>query len=230
MNRIPASSPKALRPEDCWAKTDEQGSPCLSVRDHCLNVGAVAAIVSEVFPIAIKSLLPSGGISLIAAHDIGKITPGFLMKCPVWRQTWQAVLELDSPDIYEGNHTKTGQRYLASRPEFFGKPPGWLIAVGGHHGKYSSTAARGQKVFEGDAEWAPRFREEIIDEICTSFGPLPLEVVEKSARLHWFTGLMVFCDWIGSNTGWFPAKGMDCPTSVEGASASRFVRHRMEAA
>jgi CRISPR-associated endonuclease/helicase Cas3 len=104
---------------------------------------------------------------------------------------------------------------LASRPEFCGKPPGWLIAVGGHHGKYSSTAARGQKVFEGDADWIRHLKYELVEEICTSFGPLPLELVEKSARLHWFTGLMVFCDWIGSNTGWFPAKGMDCPTSVE---------------
>jgi len=207
----------ALRINDCWAKTDESGRPCLSVRDHCLNVGAVAAESGATLPASLRALLPGGGVSLIAAHDIGKISPGFLMKCQMWRESWQGRLGLDSPDIYEGNHAKIGQRYLSARPEFCGKPPGWLIAVGGHHGKYSSTAARGQKVFEGDADWIKQIKEELIEEICAMFGPLPLALVEKSARLHWFTGFMVFCDWIGSNTGWFPAEGMDCRISLEAA-------------
>ncbi len=146
------------------------------------------------------------------------------MKCPDWRQRWQRVLGLDSPDIYEGNHTKTGQRFLASLPEFGGEPPGWQISVGGHHGKYSAVAARGQKVIEGDEVWVKRFKEELLAEICRVFGPLPKGAVEKSALLHWFTGFMVFCDWIGSNTGWFPCEGMDRPTSVE------IARERAEAA
>jgi CRISPR-associated endonuclease/helicase Cas3 len=211
----------ATRPRlrDCWAKTDESGRPCLSVRDHCLHVGAVAEMTKEGLPDTMKLLLPENSAALVAAHDIGKITPGFLMKCPIWRDLWQSRLGLDSPDIYEGNHAKTGQRHLAVRPEFCGKPPGWLIAVGGHHGKYTSTATRGQKVFEGDADWIKLLREELLEEICCTFGPLPLALVEKSARLHWFTGFMVFCDWIGSNTGWFPAEGMDRPTSAEAARA-----------
>lgn len=36
-----------LRMQDCWAKTDGNGLPCLSVRDHCLNVGAVAERTEE---------------------------------------------------------------------------------------------------------------------------------------------------------------------------------------
>jgi CRISPR-associated endonuclease/helicase Cas3 len=162
-------------------------------------------------------LLPSGGISLVAAHDIGKITPGFLMKCPAWREQWQRSLGLDSPDIYEGNHCKTGQRFLGGLAEFRGKPPNWLIAVGGHHGRYSLTSARGCKVKEGGAEWVKSCKEELLAEICGWFGPLPTEPVAKSALLHWFTGFMVFCDWIGSNTGWFPADGIEQETSLEEA-------------
>lgn len=30
---------------NCWAKTDEQGVPALSVLDHCLDVGAVSVEV-----------------------------------------------------------------------------------------------------------------------------------------------------------------------------------------
>lgn len=209
---VPTPEAGTIRPEDCWAKTDENGQPCLSVRDHCVNVGAVAEMIGGGFPS--KILLPENAASLVAAHDIGKITPGFLMKCPAWRAKWQRSLGLDSPDIYEGNHAKTGQRFLASLNEFDGSPPAWLISVGGHHGKYSAVSARGQKVFEDDAVWVKEFKEELLAEICGVFGALPKAPVEKSARLHWFTGFMVFCDWIGSNTGWFPAGGMDRPTSV----------------
>lgn len=208
---------RLLRLQDCWAKTDESGRPCLSVRDHCLNVGAVADCAVPLLPAPAGRLFPEGGVALISTHDIGKITPGFLMKCPAWRERWQRALGLDSPDIYEGNHVKTGQRFLASLTEFDRRPPNWLIAVGGHHGKYASNSARGQKVFEGEEEWVEKFKEELLAEICCLFGPLPTQALEKSARLHWFTGFMVFCDWIGSNTGWFPAEGMGCPTSVDTA-------------
>lgn len=203
------------RMQDCWAKTDENGLPCLSVRDHCLNVGAVADCAAHLLPSTAARLLPEGGVALVSAHDIGKITPGFLMKCPAWRERWQRALGLDSPDIYEGSHTKTGQRFLASLAEFGEKPPRWLLSVGGHHGTYSAAASRGLKVFEGDAAWVKQFKEDLLAEICSVFGPLPKDPVEKSARLHWFTGFMVFCDWIGSNTGWFPAGGMGRPTSME---------------
>lgn len=207
------SSP-VLSLADCWAKTDEAGRPCLSVREHCLNVGAVADCAVTLLSGSAARLFPEGGVALISAHDIGKITPGFLMKSCIWRDRWQRVLGLDSPDIYEGNHTKTGHRFLASLPEFGEKPPGWLISVGGHHGKYSAVAARGQKVVEGEEMWVRRLKEELLSEICDVFGGLPKDGIEKSARLHWFTGFMVFCDWIGSNTGWFPCEGMARPTSV----------------
>jgi len=225
-----------LRLDDCWAKTDESGQPALSVLDHCLNVGAVAAVACEMLPESPRSFLPEGAVSLIAAHDIGKITPGFLMKCEAWRSQWQKVLGLESPDVYEGNHSPIGQRFLAGLARYAAKPPNWLISVGGHHGKYTSTAPRGRAVVEGDHEWVARLKSELIEELCGIFGPLPKEPVEKSARLHWFTGLMVFCDWIGSNTGWFPVPGMDTTLQTANARARSalieigWMRHRVSSA
>ncbi|MEI8311908.1 MAG: HD domain-containing protein, partial [Verrucomicrobiota bacterium] len=81
-----------LRMQDCWAKTDESSLPCLSVRDHCLNVGAVADCAAHLLPSTAARLFPEGGVALVSAHDIGKITPGFLMKCPAWRERWQRIL------------------------------------------------------------------------------------------------------------------------------------------
>ncbi len=126
--------PLKLQLNDCWAKTDECGQPALSVRDHCVNVGAVASLACGMLPESSRCLLPDGAVSLIAAHDIGKITPGFLMKCAAWRSKWQKVLGLDSLDVYEGNHAPTGQRFLAGVAELGNPPTNWLIL---HHGKVS---------------------------------------------------------------------------------------------
>jgi hypothetical protein len=68
--------------DDCWAKTDDNAAPSISVRSHCLFVGAVSEALIQSLPPSVKNLFPDGGAALIAAHDIGKITPGFLMKCP----------------------------------------------------------------------------------------------------------------------------------------------------
>ena len=71
-----------------WAKTlrDAQGRevPGLSVRDHCLNVGCVGEALRDALPPPLKKLLPPGVVTLVALHDVGKISPGFLVKCPVW--------------------------------------------------------------------------------------------------------------------------------------------------
>jgi hypothetical protein len=99
--------------EDCWAKTAADGRPALTVRDHCINVGAVAWEAKTKLPPAIADLIPNGGVGLVAAHDIGKITPGFLMKSPVWREEWQKRLGLLSPDSYASNHAIVGQHFLA---------------------------------------------------------------------------------------------------------------------
>ena len=190
--------------KDCWAKTDENGKPAVSVRSHCLYVGAVAEALIQVLPPSVKNLFPDGGVSLIAAHDIGKISPGFLMKCPAWRAQWQLILGLDA-EGHETRHAWTSQKYLA---KLYKKPPKWLVAVGGHHGRYLCSNASpadiapksiGGRVFDG-------LRNDLLEILKNKFGELPLpEEIDRGARLHWFTGFMVFCDWIGSNTNWFPA-------------------------
>ena len=134
---LPGMAPFVL--ENCWAKTDpDSGRPALTVRDHCINVGAVALEVKAQIPSAVTNLIPTGGIGLVAAHDIGKITPGFLMKSPFWKEQWQEFLSLNSSDYYQSNHTITGQNFLAGT---YTRPPNWIMSVGGHHGRYPTTRA-----------------------------------------------------------------------------------------
>jgi CRISPR-associated endonuclease/helicase Cas3 len=198
---------------DCWAKTDEKGYPCVSVSSHCLCVGAVSEALRQLLPPSLASFFPKGGSALVAAHDIGKISPGFLLKSAEWRMRWQTILAL-SADGHETRHAWTSQKFLAKH---YAKPPKWLIAVGGHHGRYLCSNAI-------PAEIAPKsigggvfadLRNELLQILENQFGELPpAEEIERGARLHWFTGFMVFCDWIGSNTTWFPHRIETCRPQI----------------
>ncbi|GAB4179525.1 MAG: CRISPR-associated helicase/endonuclease Cas3 [Terrimicrobiaceae bacterium] len=116
-----------------------------------------------------------------------------------------------SPESYEGNHAKLSQH-------FFGlgvtQPSSALMALGGHHGSYpcidplvsESLGILGNgKMFGHEMDWVTRLRNELMEEWAALFGRLPqLPRCDKDAKLHWFTGFIIFSDWIGSNTTWFP--------------------------
>jgi DNA polymerase-3 subunit epsilon len=71
-------------PHYYWAKTTKDNRPGISVRDHCLNVGCVAEALLNLLPKHLRKLLPPSVPTLAALHDVGKVSPGFLQKCPVW--------------------------------------------------------------------------------------------------------------------------------------------------
>lgn len=73
-----------VRHEHCWAKTNENGSPGINVRNHCLNVGCVAQALLAQCPPQLKRLIPPGAATLAALHDIGKVAPGFQVKSEAW--------------------------------------------------------------------------------------------------------------------------------------------------
>lgn len=194
--------------EDCWAKTDPLTSvPALTVRDHCLAVGAVAEAILPLLAPACRALPPGGTVTLAALHDIGKISPGFQRKCPLSR-----FHSLPGAQDCEPNHARVSQAFLASLPEIQdenGRPSAWTLAADGHHGAYSvsrpsNNLGRRNGVIEGNFPWPDPLRRELLAELVEIFGAVPREPVTTGSRLHWLTGLVTFCDWIGSNTTWFP--------------------------
>lgn len=197
-----------IKLSDCWAKTDSAtGKPALTIRDHCLITAIVGRIVMERTPPACRSLPPHGTSTLIGLHDIGKITPGFLRKASNSHFAsftgWQE---------FCGDHAWVGQEFLASLPELQHpdkKPFQLAFAVGGHHGRYPTTKIRNNLgkpsgPHEGNLTWPDQLRRELLDEIQSVAGTLPAIDLPKGATLHWLAGLIVFCDWIASNTDWFP--------------------------
>jgi len=185
--------------ESCWAKTDlSTGLPVLTVRDHCIHVGAVADTIIHLLPSQVSQLLPAGACTLVALHDIGKITLGFQKKCTLWRH----FSEIRNIGL-EGNHAKVSHSFLG---EYITdrNPAQWAISLGGHHGKYNSSK-RSINFPEQEKQWAQDLREELTEELIKLFGQLP-DSTEKPThyQLHWFTGLITFADWIGSNEDFFP--------------------------
>ncbi len=204
----PMFSPESIRLTDCWAKTDPTtGLPALTVRDHCLIVGAVAEAVNALLAASCRNLPPEGAVTLTAAHDIGKITPGFLRKCPL-----SLFSKINGSQDACGNHALMSQTFLASLAEMQDErkiPLQWGLAAGGHHGSYPTTKVsdnlekRGGPT-ENELTWPGQFRRELLAELTQYFGPLPSEPIKVGSRIHWLTGFVTFCDWIGSNTDWFP--------------------------
>ena len=192
-----------------WAKTTEDGRPGISVRDHCLNAGCVGEAMIATLPPAVRALLPSGAATLTALHDVGKITIGFLAKCPLW-------LALDgSPKVSLGevalsvtDHALVSQVFLQ---KVFDSAPLrlWAVAVGAHHGRPKGRNAR---LYAPEAladEWAEPNRRRVMAELQSVFGPLPTTPPEPRFAPHhsdlWLlAGLISVADWIASNETWFP--------------------------
>lgn len=123
-------------------------------------------------------------------------------------------MALLAPDLYEQDHAKSGQYILA---KWATAPQRWLISVGGHHGAYQSLSPRGSLRNRADHPALAQIRSDLLQEFCELFGPEPDEAVEESPRLHWFTGWMIFCDWIGSSSQWFPFNDLG-PLTADTAS------------
>ena len=97
--------------EDCWAKTTKDGKPGISVRDHCLNVGCVTEMLLSLVPSHLEPLVPHGAVTLAALHDLGKMSPGFQVKCEAWllSQALQGRANKEGLCIRGSDHAKIGQ-------------------------------------------------------------------------------------------------------------------------
>ncbi len=203
-----------------WAKTLEDGSPGLSVREHCLNVGFVGREIYMLLPPYLKELYPPGCVTLIAAHDIGKMSPGFLLKSPIWKARWQQKFSLGMPGLYKGKHAEISHEILWELIQ--DRKYHWLLSVRGHHGNYGITSrVRCHPKPQDHPDWILPHRKALLDELVDTFGPFPESGIPKDAILHCFTGMMIFSDWIGSSTEWFPTEEetpYDCKVAQERAT------------
>ena len=202
-----------LKMQSFWAKTLPDGSPGISVRDHCLNVGCVAEALLAELPVAVRQLLPPGAATLAALHDVGKITIGFQTKCPAWLASVELPpCPLGHMALSVTDHAFVSQAFLQTLPSAtaWGR---WAVAVGAHHGRIKGRTARlngGDRNLEALADWAEWHRRQLLAELQSVFGPLPaVQPNTNLADLWLLAGIITVADWIGSNETWFsPSEGL----------------------
>lgn len=198
-------------PDFFWAKTTKDNQPGISVRDHCLNVGCVGEALWHALPQSVRDLLPSGTITLVALHDVGKLSPGFLRKCAGWRERYETRELLAEWGQREKNHAAVSHALIG---EWLGKDlAGYAIAAGGHHGFFVHNGH--QPCIGQGGRWLSReladpmfasHREELRRVIAQVFGhdlpALPLSKKDETL-IVFLTGFMTFADWLGSNETFF---------------------------
>lgn len=192
-----------------WAKTLPDGTPGISVRDHCLNVGCVAEALIERLPEKLRSMLPQGAATLAALHDVGKISAGFQSKCSIHLQdaglSDRAVCERWADPLFtERDHAKISQWYIEPHLRRAGR---WALAVGAHHGTiYSRLEGLFRpKDIPACREWERAGRDALLAEFIARFGALPSEKPQDHHEDLWLlAGLISVADWMGSNEAFFP--------------------------
>jgi CRISPR-associated endonuclease/helicase Cas3 len=196
-----APSSRAIRHEDCWAKTTEDGRPGISVRDHCLNVGCVADALLERLPATLRNALPAGAAALAALHDIGKVSLGFQAKCAAWCARHGISPGLAA--VGETDHAKISQYTIQQfvRPGF---PNLWAAAIGAHHGSLKGTRI-GSLAEADSATWIAE-RSRLLRELASELGALPSNEATNGEALL-LAGLTTVADWIGSDETWFREAG-----------------------
>jgi len=206
-----------------WAKTVD-GKPGISVRDHCLNVGCVAAAILEKLPASFTERPLA--VWLASSHDIGKISPGFQRKCEAWLLEQDLVAQAHTQAWVraEPDHSKVSQFTLQHllRQQFpISKAHAalWAAVAGMHHGRlhwrgeWNPADRSGTQV--GDS-WDQN-RRELAAQLAELLGdptyPPHVELDDMS-RLWWTAGLITVADWIGSDEDYFSPLRSDNPANI----------------
>jgi len=216
--------PKLPTPEDWWAKTDGKDQMSCSLLEHSVHAWAVASLIEKnlggvtALP---QSLLPWAA----AVHDIGKLSPGFAVKCQGWLRT-QGLEQLAASEGWrekQGNHGLTSGQFLAQAKLLelsppFRAPSKLLRLIAGHHGRIADSSAF------TDSQWDSlrrnqmhELRSSLWDLLCNNLGIAggPPTIAENISNAELFSlgGWLTISDWMASDERHFSA-GCDAPISA----------------
>ena len=222
----PPDSAHGISLHQCWAKTDPATDlPALTVRDHCLIVGAVAEAMG----------LPPFFAWLAACHDVGKVSPGFQMKCPTWLKLHglTEVVKTRAWKNAESDHSKVSQfslQHYLKNHHSLGKDAAarWASLSAMHHGSphWRGNWNEHPSGIDPNDAWEG-LRHNLIRELAIFFNmtqPLPPAELENITEPSQFclAGSISVADWIGSDETFFPLPGMDA--DMEGDTVRRAAR------
>jgi len=192
----------------CFAKSTNTGGLGMTVAQHCCISGYVADVLLGLMPECVRDLFPKGTSFLVAAHDVGKVSPGFQKKyfnealksiCPEL-----AALSMEAVGLCQ-NHAEIGEAaFVELAKKIRGRSDGlcaWGEAIGVHHGTRKTPQLEGVRIYGGNV-WATE-RVELLEQLNKYFCGMP-EHEPSPEKLKLVSGLTCVSDWIASNEDFFP--------------------------
>lgn len=169
---------------------------------HMLDVAAVAEILAR--PSGYPPGLRDAVIMLTALHDLGKISDSFRAMLtdgtPQWRRHWELT------EVLLCRHDQLVADLLGGSPIWRTR---LYAAVAGHHGRPPTlTDLDDFKVDRAIGAQAMGDAADVIQAFAQLWPNASLDGIGRDngwALSWWLPGFITACDWIGSNTEWFPA-------------------------
>ena len=205
-----------------WGKADKDGNYHLLVY-HCLDVAAVGAVWLEKSPAFVKRGAVASGLSekaftqwtifFLALHDIGKYDVRFQGKVPNILKILQPTTAFSPQICHKFNHGSAGYQlgtieensYFNTESSSF---TSWLQKVTGHHGripqggqlKNPPLCVVNREIIEDDKNSRINFVQ-TMKELLVPEGKI-IDIPENPPSL--LAGFCSVCDWLGSNSDFFP--------------------------
>lgn len=221
---LPRPELSSLEVGDYWAKTNALGEPRTSVCQHGLHVAGAARFLLRARPLAIPTQLSNSVILTAGLHDIGKVSPAFLCKCPKWLQLHglaSLALRAGWGERYERDHARASQKYLqngSSAPQKDEEFHAWALIAGAHHGRLQGRWIRNCAIGKGEWENArDAVAARIADDLGISRSSLDLPLDDDTLLV--IAGLISTADWLGSDEQWFHPDHLPAPDAVDEVAA-----------
>ena len=217
--------------EDCFAKSvPGSEGPLISVAEHCRTVGCLTDEIQALLPHQVRGCLPICAGTLAKLHDVGKVSPGFLLHCSARKvkslSPGLGAISIESRGL-ETRHARIGEaavRCWAEKSATIARPDSdWYRIIGAHHGRRESFSLRAEAEIYGGKVWQDE-REKLIEDllgtedlVLTSNEPTP-------AQLKVMAGLTSVADWIGSDERFFPPTGLPIPGELYARASNALIQ------
>jgi len=196
----------------CIGKFDKNTNSGMLTITHCRIVAYVMKAMRKCLSPYLRHKLPKKVYVLGALHDIGKISPSFLLS--IYRDMMQSV----SHKLYNRRdefcdekkkfirHEPISEAWFNNRYAYKGKIAKLYGSIlGMHHGRRGVISLPETHHKYGDDRWA-QLRSKVFVPLIEEFGdPCFSPIDECEAEL--MAGFLSTCDWIGSQDKYFPSSG-----------------------
>lgn len=189
---------KAMSHEVCLAKLDKDGKPGATVFQHSSLTAEVAREYIKLLDSRVRNLLPKGLLTLIALHDLGKISIGFQLR--ICKDFYSYIMGEIPPGEFEYLHAVIGGKSL----EKIGN--GWELILIAHHGATTEDNLGRAGCFKyGGEEWEIE-RQKFIRLIFDTYGEFDFSQPINPISLFYALAITTISDWIASGNDFDQSK------------------------